>query len=623
MRAPSLALRILLFFIFGLLIARYITLSFQYLFVCLSILFSTYLFISKRVGVSGVKQIMLTLLSAVLIVHIGALRQMYVYEKHEYFKISNSENKYYQGEIINGKFKNGAYNQLCLKLNSEFSEETRIERNETVLAIVKLKDKSALKLGSIVFFQADFDSVKNSALPGAFDEEKYWHTKDVYLKCFLNEGSIKVVGERKGFTYFFENVRDYLTDKINSVLDEREASIANALLLGDKSSLSLSTKSGFKSAGAMHVLAVSGLHVGILLFCLQLIFKRFKILRKKKLYFMSALLVLWFYALLTGASPSVLRATIMFSFLVVGKIRGHGFFSMDILLSAAICMLMFNPSYLYDVGFQLSFSAMIAISLFFNKIKRLIYVKNKLLETLWDGTALCFAAQLGTIPISLYYFHQFPNYFLLTNILLVFYSFLCMLSGLLFLSTFFVPYLSVLTAVLFKWIYFSFCEAIELIAGLPNAMSSGFNLSALQVVLVYLSIVLLHFASDARNKRFIYSISCLILVQILVVFWQRETALQKDMLYVSRERNMVLVYKTQGINFWLIPHKTPSENTLFSSRSFANQFGGENKYICYAYKTLKCRKLRMSQNKGDYQIIYKGAIVEFEKMEKGDLIKIP
>ena len=624
MKAPSLALRIIVFLILGIQISKEIDVSFNYLFISLLVLFLSYFIFMKMKRVSIFKSVILTLISSLLILHVGALRELYDVEHEQSLKITDCNQKYCKAEIIEGKFKPGKYNQLCLKLMNEYTDSSRLNRSESVLAIVKLKAESALTKGSVVVFSTDFDSIRNSVIPGSFDTENYWNSKGVYLKCFLKEQDLVIVAENRSVMHFFDRTRSVLTKQLNSVLDAREASIANALLLGDKAELTSSTKSAFKAAGAMHVLAVSGLHVGILLFCLQFLFKRIRVLRKKNLYFLTALLVLWFYAFLTGASPSVLRATIMFSFLVIGKMRGHGFFSMDILLSAAICMLLYNPNYLFDIGFQLSFSAMIAISLFFNKIKRLFFPKNKMLEILWDGTALCFAAQLGTVPISLFYFHQFPNYFLLTNILLVLYSFLCMFSGLLFLATFYIPYLSDVTAFILKWVYFTFCEAIDFIANLPNALAIGFNLSLVQVLGFYFTILLLYFASELRKFKLINIAAGLLLIQLCFMFWKREVILKSDLLFVCKtEMGTRVMFKTDETNFWMSSEEKVSKNILYSSASFATQFGGQNKFLCFSNRSLEVRDLKIISNQESTEILYKGVVIKDSELKEGEIIKIP
>lgn len=182
----------------------------------------------------------------------------------------------------------------------------------------------------------------------------------------------------------------------------------SALTLGDKSHLDKNLKGAYSLTGASHVLAVSGLHVGVVFifsnFFLGLIFIR----KFKRWRYVPLLFVLWGYAFVTGMSPSVVRATIMISMMVVGLMTGRKGVTYNTIAASALLMLIYNPLYITDIGFQLSYTAVFSIVLLQDKISSLLNVKNVFLKKVWDLTAVSIAAQIGTLPITLYYFHQLP-----------------------------------------------------------------------------------------------------------------------------------------------------------------------------------------------------------------------
>ncbi|NJO90405.1 MAG: ComEC/Rec2 family competence protein, partial [Chloroflexia bacterium] len=199
-----------------------------------------------------------------------------------------------------------------------------------------------------------------------------------------------------------------------------EFAILAALTLGVKDYLSDEIVEAYSDSGAMHVLAVSGLHVGILMAMLNMIFSFFW--KRKKLLVLKSIIILvflWLFALITGLAPSVTRSALMFSFFILSKNSGKRPSSYNSLAAAAFIILLFNPNALFHVGFQLSFLAVISILLFQQKLYRTIDIKNKYLDYFWQLTTVSLAAQIGTTPISIFYFHQFPIYALLTNIIVI------------------------------------------------------------------------------------------------------------------------------------------------------------------------------------------------------------
>ena len=211
---------------------------------------------------------------------------------------------------------------------------------------------------------------------------------------------------------------------MNNGVEGKQLKVASALLLGYRENLDKELVKSYASAGAMHVLAVSGLHVGILYLLLTRIFSFLKKVKKVKngKFILTILIVsfLWFYAIMTGLSASVMRATTMFSFIVIGnELLNRKTSIYNTLAVSAIILMIINPFIVYQVGFQLSYVAVVGIVYLQPKLNRLFYSRYKLVRGVWAITCVSLAAQIATFPLSLHYFHQFSTYFFISNLIVI------------------------------------------------------------------------------------------------------------------------------------------------------------------------------------------------------------
>ncbi len=199
-----------------------------------------------------------------------------------------------------------------------------------------------------------------------------------------------------------------------------EFAVVSAILLGYNENLEPEFRAKYADAGALHVLCVSGLHVGIV-FALIELFLTFLNRRKSTsiIRLVIILLCIWCYAFITGLSTSVQRASVMFSFLAFRQIGKYHSNPYNLLATSAFVLLLINPYIFNKIGFQLSYVAVVAIIALSNPIYSLVAIKNKFFDAIWKLLVVSYTAQVGTFPLSIYYFHQFPNYFFLTNLLII------------------------------------------------------------------------------------------------------------------------------------------------------------------------------------------------------------
>jgi len=322
--------------------------------------------------------------------------------------------------------------QVQLKLISRGEQNKAVKTSGKILAFFAVDDRSLeLIQGDKIYFKAKLNRTQSNSNPYSFDFKKYYANKGIYQQAhildwkYIERGSpiLRRIGQMRG------QLLGILAKHLTS---ENEYAVGAALCLGSKETLNDEIKNEYAGTGAMHVLAISGLHVGIIFNFLYAFLSLFK--TRKPAWLLAKVLVtillLWIYALFTGASPSVLRAALMFSFITISIYYRSNLETYNTLAAAAIALLIYDPNLLYDVGFQLSFTAVAGIVYFQPRIYASLYVKNKILDYLWQITAVGIAAQLATFPIGIYYFHSLPTLFILTGLFVVPFAYIILITSL-------------------------------------------------------------------------------------------------------------------------------------------------------------------------------------------------
>jgi len=192
-----------------------------------------------------------------------------------------------------------------------------------------------------------------------------------------------------------------------------------ALLLGERADVDKAVLKSYSDTGTIHIISVSGLHVGIIFLVLQHLFKLVRVLKNELLKCALMILCIWFYAMLTGLPASVIRSACMISFYCIGKAINHQSNTINHVAASALFLLSIDTLYLFDVGFQLSYLAVLGILYLQKWISNWYQPKNKVMTYIWSTTSVSLAAQLFTLPLCWYYFHQFPNYFIIANLIAI------------------------------------------------------------------------------------------------------------------------------------------------------------------------------------------------------------
>lgn len=279
-------------------------------------------------------------------------------------------------------------------------------------------------IGDTLLCHAYISTPPGALNPKAFDYARFLHTRNIHFTAYVKPEDWQKISESKPFSLIrlSQNIQNKCLNILHKHLPtEREKAVASALILGYKPDLSETTKAAYSNTGAMHVLAVSGLHTGFIYLIVMSLLNRLPVRFSSWPIVKTALLIasLWLFALITGAAPSVLRSATMFSFLAVGKAINREVNIYNNLASSAFFLLLVNPFLLFSPGFQLSYLAVSGIVYFQPLIYKLRYFKNRLPDYLWNLTAVSCSAQLSTFPLSLYYFHKLPLYFWLSGMIVI------------------------------------------------------------------------------------------------------------------------------------------------------------------------------------------------------------
>lgn len=409
-----------------------------------------------------------------------------------------------------------------------------------ILRIRDLDEK--IRIDDELVVDGELIPMKSLNNPGEFDAKWYYLTKGITHQLFAYSDQVVRFDHHQTLNGSFLTWRGMIAQKMEDHLDGDFLGVSKALILGDKTSLENDVMSSFSNTGSMHVLAVSGLHVGLLLYLLNFILLRFsKVFTKRKALFVSIILI-WAYGLLTGASPAVMRAVFMFTIISFGGLIDRKSTGMISLMFTALLLSAWDPWVMFDIGFQLSFTAMLGIFLLYPKLEYLIVSQNKIVKWFWEGTAVGLAATAFTTPLTLYYFYQFPNYFLLANFGVMIFGFLVLLFGMIFLFTSYVPVVSTIAALVFSFTILGLLVWVKLIDDIPGAVSGGFHVP-FWLLIVSLTIVFVY-SLDYKKWKLKIPLAGAVLLVFLVFSFQRVNYFNRNELVFLNGKELVVVMRT-------------------------------------------------------------------------------
>jgi len=398
-----------------------------------------------------------------------------------------------------------------------------------------------IKYGDLIFFKEYPVEVKPPSNPSQFDYKRWLGFNNIYDQVFLDKGAWKLLLHDQGnplFAFSF-SLRDKLlgifsTNKISG----QEYAVLSALILGCSDEIDQEVISAYAASGALHVLSVSGLHVGIIYVAINFILSFLDRRRKTKLLkSILIILFLWFYALLTGLSPSVLRSATMLSFIIVGSLKRPYTQLYNTLAASAFFLLCIDPFLIMQVGFQLSYMAVLGIILLYQPILSWFDPPGWLLRQVWSITAVSLAAQIATFPLGLLYFHQFPVYFLLSNMVVIPISTVIIYGGILLLAFSAWHTIAVFLASVVSWVVHGMNVIVIWIESIPFSLVTGISTTVFETWMIYISIGALISFFMLGNQKY-----------ILIVFLSAVLILGSQIVesIFIRQQKQIIVYSIKG-----------------------------------------------------------------------------
>ncbi|MEM1214733.1 MAG: ComEC/Rec2 family competence protein [Bacteroidota bacterium] len=353
--------------------------------------------------------------------------------------------------------------------------------------------------------------------PGAFDAARYFARQNVFHRCWVSAGQWQLLDTELTLYGRAYQAREHLLGTLRRYLPahSNELAVAAALTLGKRDELTTDLRNAYAETGAVHVLAVSGLHLAFVTIGLGwlLAWLPRKNAWGRWLYFGLVIVGTWAFAFVTGLAPSVLRAAVMLTALELGRAIGRRSSTYNTLALSAFLLLFYDPYLLFNVGFQLSYLAVLGIVFFQDRIYRLLYVKHPVLEKMWSLTSVALAAQLTTLPLGLYYFHQFPVYFLLTGIFVVLLAQVVLGAGIvLFVTATLIPLVAQWVGELLYWSIFVMNSIIHQVRALPGHLLAGIWINEWILALLCASVLALAIFMTEWRKPWLWLTMALLLI---------------------------------------------------------------------------------------------------------------
>ena len=470
------------------------------------------------------------------------------YEKHYSHFTTDGNNKIIG--TISERLKPNAYSEkYYLKIQSLNNQEVF---GKILVHAAKKEFPQPFQAGQQLLLHEELQAVPKTLNPYQFDYAAYLEKQQVYHQLYLKRDNFRIASQQSNLDYYVERYQDKLLNSFNiHKYSEVTDNIIKALLLGQRQDMNAEINQQYTDAGVIHILAISGLHIAMLYAMLLFFLKPLNRLKKGKLIqLLVALGFLWSFAVLAGLSASVVRSVVMFSFMSLGLYWNKSANMYNTMAVSMLLMLLVKPNFLFDVGFQLSYAAVFAIVWLQPLFRKYRFKNNPIINYGLDLVLISLIAQIGVLPISLYYFHQFPSLFLLANLVVIPLSSFILVYGIFILVLNFVcPSAAVIAGKLLSL-------SIELMNGYIAWIASfeGFTLKEIPfsfplLLSLYLLIVTIVLYAYQRNCARLYSIliSGFVFQLTLLFSFSEHNNAEEFIVFNNKRTTLVLHKKKTGI----------------------------------------------------------------------------
>ncbi|WP_179004858.1 ComEC/Rec2 family competence protein [Winogradskyella forsetii] len=543
-------IKLTIFLVFGILLAHYLRLDFQtvlYATIGLVILIGVYwLALKSKINRSPYFGI----LACLCMVGVGIisyhLQDETLRSKH-YTHLNTSENYNTIVFQIEKRLKPDAYNAKYIAVIKSFNDEEAIGH-----LLINIKQDSLSKyldVDDIVLTSSDLKVIQKPLNPYQFDYSKYLELQQVYHQLYLNSNTILKLSDSKSTIYgYADALRTTINLKLVEAGFEKDAlSIMNALLLGQRQMIDKSVYNNYVNSGTIHILAVSGLHVGLILWILNFLFRPLLYLKYGNFIRPFILIIiLWTFAVIAGLSPSVTRAVTMFSVISFAMHLKRRTNIYNTLVISAFLILLIKPTFLFAVGFQMSYLAVLGIVSIQPIIYKLWQPKNWIFDKPWQIFTVTLAAQIGVVPISLFYFHQFPGLFFISNLVVIPFLGIILGFGLLVIALALLGFLPKPIVDIYSFIIDSLNNFIAWVAQFESFLFRDIPFTLLQVLVSYLIVIAMIQAYKFQNFKWT-AMSLIAIIGLHCVYFYNKQQTQNDAFVIfNKSRYSMIGLKTNN-----------------------------------------------------------------------------
>ncbi|WP_291139364.1 ComEC/Rec2 family competence protein [Flavobacterium sp. UBA7663] len=465
--------------------------------------------------------------------------------KNHYSKQSFEETNSIRAIVSTTLKPNEKFNKYFVTL-SHFNDS--IASGKILLYVPKTNNET-LHSGDEIWLNNPVYPIPKAFNPYQFDYSKYLEKQNVFHQIYTNENQIKIIQTHKTIDFYVENLRNNLSKSFDiHHFEPKTKAIIDALILGQRLELDKETIADYSNAGVIHILAISGLHISIIYFFLVFLLKPLKRVRfGAEIQLLIVLGVLWLFALLTGLPASVTRAVTLFSFISIGNYFNQPKAIYNALAISAFLILLIKPNSIFDIGFQLSYAAVISIVLFQPFYKKFYFSENKIAVYFTDTVLVSLAAQIGVLPLSLYYFNQLPLLFLLANLVIIPLSSLVLIVGIVILPLNYVlPSAAVFLGKILEFSIQFMNNYIHWIAQFKSGIITNISFSGWLTFSLYLVIIaFIYWLYHTKEKNIKYILGTLLIFQLsyISIKWSENNSSE---LVIFNEKTTLIGIKNQN-----------------------------------------------------------------------------
>ncbi|MFC3335295.1 ComEC/Rec2 family competence protein [Flavobacterium palustre] len=512
--------------------------------------------------------------------------------------------------ILREKLKNSLYNERYIALVQSIDNKNYSGR---ILLNIPKAQLNPFQIGTILNIKGQLQRNKKPDNPNQFDYGNYLNSKQIYAQLYTRRATIKISTEiKKDIWFYVAKLNSRITHNLEqSHFDKTTLAVASALILGQRQDIDPDIIQDYQYAGAVHILSVSGLHVGFIFLLIKFLLSPIPNTRKGSFIKLTATLTnLFLFALIAGLSPSIVRSVVMFSFVAIGLHLRRSVNIYHTLLVSILLILLFQAYFLFDVGFQLSYLAVFFIVWFQPILASYWEPKNKIAKYGWDIITVSFAAQIGTLPLSLYYFHQFPGLFFITNLAVIPLVSIIMFVGVVVMSFAAIGFTEFWLTKPLEWSILLLNKIINTIASFEQFIIKEIPFNFLLLTASYLLIlsIIIWLKKPHFNKLLI--VLCAILTLQSVFLWNKWQIQHQEEWIVFHQKKKTLIVQRNG-----------NEAIIYSNDNAVAKNKTLNSYLLGNFAQLKKQELlnHTAYFKGN-KILILDSVGIFPKNIKADIV---